>query len=81
MAGCVLLPPLKVVPEGVVQESHVQMAELALALQYHEVADRLGLIDGHFLAVVLVAVACQPPHLGRNFGVSKPQDGDGKYGS
>ena len=45
------------------------MAELVLRFQYHEFADGLGLVGGHGLAVVGVAVAGQAPHLGRDFGI------------
>ena len=70
MAGGVFFPPLEEVPEGVVQQPHVEMAEFALALQYQVVANGLALVGGHFLAVVLIPIPCQPPHLGRNLGIA-----------
>ena len=69
MRSGMTLPPLQIVSEGVVQQPHVEVAELVLRFKDHKVADGLALIGSHFLVAVLVAVVSKTPHLGCNFGV------------
>ncbi len=64
------LPPLQKIPEGVVEEPHVEMAKLVLAFKYHKFANCLAFIGGHFLVAVLVSVVGKPTHLGSDFGIA-----------
>ena len=69
MRGGMPLSPLQIIPEGIVKQPHVEMAELGLRFQYHEIADRLAFVGGHGLVAVLIALLGKPPHLGGNLGV------------
>ena len=77
----VLSSPLKVIPEGVVEQPHVQVAQLVLRFENDEFANRLSFIGGHGLAVVLITtLRGQLPHLGCDLGIGnlKMQMGDSR---
>jgi hypothetical protein len=69
----VTFSPLEIITKGVVEQPHVEVAELGLRLQYHELANGFTFVGGHFLIAVPISTLGKPPHLGSNLGVGNLQ--------